>query len=109
MALIKIDDVFLYTGLSETATDSYNAKKWIDEQGIKYEFMHYGDEIQHAELFAALSTWWPDQPAITAFPFIVYTEIHDDLSPRNYPKVCIRGLAAIQESTLPQLYKLGRS
>ena len=109
MALIKIDDVDLYTGFTASAADCYAAKKWLDEQNITYTLMNYADDSQHNDLFNALNTWWPNQHTFTDFPFVIYTEIHDDLSPKNYPKVCIQGLADIQASNLPQLWKLGRS
>ena len=109
MALTKIDDIFLYTGFNESATTSYQAKKWLDAQNIKYEFMHYGAEDEHQMLFDSLNTWWPDKHVFTDFPFVIYTEVHDDLSPRNYPKVCLMGLDNIVNSNLVDLYKLGRS
>jgi len=108
MSLTKIDDIYLYTGLTASANNSYAAKKWFDEQGIEYIFMHYGNEAEHASLFAALDTWWPGEHTFTDFPFVVYTEIHDDLSPRNYPRICLYGLDNIVNSNLPQLYQLGR-
>ena len=108
MALTKIDDIFLYTGLTASASASYEAKTWLDSQNIPYEFMHYAVPSEHQALFTALNTWWPDQHVFTDFPFVIYTEIHDDLSPRNYPKICLMGLDEIKNSNLVDLYKLGR-
>ena len=80
MSLTKIDDIYLYTGLTASANNSFAAKKWFDKQGIEYIFMHYGNEAEHASLFTSLDTWWPGEHTFTDFPFVVYTEIHDDLS-----------------------------
>jgi hypothetical protein len=104
MAIVKIDQVHLYTGLTETASDSYAAKKWMDDNGVEYIHLHYGDETQHEVVFSALSTWWPTESVITQFPFVTYREIHDDYSTIN---LSIRGLEAITESNLVELQKLG--
>lgn len=70
----------LYTALSDTALDSLAAKNALDAAGADYTHLHYVDSAQQADVLAAVSTWYPDKPALTAFPFLVYDERHDDYS-----------------------------
>lgn len=73
-------DINLYTALSDTALDSLAAKKALDDAGVEYVHLFYVDPEQQADVLAAVSTWQPDEPPLTAFPFLVYDERHDDYS-----------------------------
>jgi hypothetical protein len=113
MAIIKIDDIYLYTDIQEEnneQTESVNARAFMDSLGINYTNLNYSDTFQHDLNFIALSTWIfiDGQYEIKSFPFVIYTEIHDDLSPANYPKVLLYGLNEINDSNLLELYTLGR-
>jgi hypothetical protein len=46
--------------------------------------------------------------SLDEFPFVVYTEVHDDIDTEFQPKVIIYGLDAIKQSNIATLYKLGR-
>lgn len=70
----------LYTALSNTALDSLAAKEALDAAGVTYTHLFYVDPQQQADVLAAVSTWRPTEPALTAFPFLVYDERHDDYS-----------------------------
>jgi len=109
MSIVKIDDVYLYANEYEETSECYEAKKWLEDNGIEHEFMYYGEAEAHQRLFESASINWPDQPPLNKFPFLVYTEIHDNLRPSQYPQVCLRSLEEIKNSNLELLYKLGRS
>lgn len=103
--IVGIKDIYLYAGLTETGgSDSAKAKKWLDEQGIEYSHLFYGDPDQHQSVFDALATWFPDEDfTIEDFPFVVYDELHDDFTA---VRRCLYGLVAIVDSNLPELAAL---
>jgi hypothetical protein len=103
MAITKIDDVFLYVGITDGVTEANNIKKWLVANNINYTLLFYGDDAQHADVFVALNSWWPDTN-IVDFPVLVYTEIHDDLPPSRYPRKYFQTLADIQGSNFLSTY-----
>lgn len=109
MTITKIDDVYLYANDFQGPSDCFDAKTWLDENNITYQFMYYGNPDEYQRLFDSASENWSQQTPLSAFPFLIYTEIHDDLSPSRYPQVCLRSLDEIKNSNLELLYKLGRS
>lgn len=80
--IVKINEVVLYTGLTADAADCYLCKKLLEDNGIKYVVLHYGDDSVHPENFAALSTWsfGPNftQYNFTKFPLVIWKEFYDD-------------------------------
>ena len=114
MAITKIDSIYLYTNLTwaegETS-DSVEARKYLDDNGVQYIHLNYADPAQHEAALAPLRTWMFSDglhTEITDFPFIIYSEVHDDMDSSMYPKVLIYGLDAIKQSNLTDLYQLGR-
>jgi hypothetical protein len=113
MAITKIDDIYLYTDLSwdpSEVSESVDAKAFLDACGLTYIHLNYADPEQHPFVFDPLSSWSFSDGShkIETFPFVIYTEIHDDLSPAKYPKVLLYGLDEIENSNLTELYQLGR-
>ena len=133
MAIIKIEQIHLYTDqvfptvtvpaapdhidvadikvAPPADTDSAKALAWFAEQGITdFVNLNYGDPAAHADCFAPLNTWsfHGKTEEITAFPFVYYTEVHDDLPANNMPIVLLYGLDAIQNSNLSDLCQLGK-
>lgn len=120
MAIVKIEQIYLYTDqVFDTETrlpvvpdsDSAKAIAWFAEQGITdFVNLNYGDPAAHEDCFAPLNTWsfHGKTEEITAFPFVYYTEVHDDLPANNMPMVLLYGLDAIQNSNLSDLYQLGK-
>jgi hypothetical protein len=105
--IVGIASVYLYTGFNETASISYEAKKWLEDNQIQFGHLHYADDGQFDSVFTALNTWWPDSTLpITEFPFVVYDERHHDYSVITR---LIYGLEAIKASNLPELIQLGNS
>ena len=110
MALTRIDDIQLYMGMTADAADCFLAKQFLMDNGVSYQTYMYADDSQHAALFAALSSWnVQGAPAqLTNFPFVIYTEVHDDLSPSQYPRKCLYGKDAIVGSDIATTYAIGR-
>lgn len=105
--IVGIANIYLYTGLSETGSISYEAKKWLEENQIKFNHLHYADEVQFESVFTALNTWFSESTTpITEFPFVVYDERHHDYSSTVR---LIYGLEAIKTCNLAELTLLGNS
>jgi hypothetical protein len=104
MAITKIDDVFLYIGITDGVTEANNIKKWLLANNIKYTLLFYGDDSQHTDVLNALNSWWPGANIID-FPVLVYTEIHNDLPPSQYPRKWFQTLSAIQASEFLTTYQ----
>lgn len=87
MAIIKIEEVYLYTTLDETHQECYDMKKWLDDNNVQYTLLHYFTAEQKSQAIEPLKTWW-ENCTITNFPILIYTEVRDDtplsLSPRRY-------------------------
>jgi len=106
MALTKIDDIYLYAGITAGAAESFAIKQYLVDNNVKYTLMFYGDDGSHEGVFAALSTWFADRGTenpFTDFPILVYTEIHDDLSPSQYPRKYFTNLNDITNSNFLSL------
>jgi hypothetical protein len=135
MAIVKIEQIHLYTDqvfiaqpesqppeavepitvnasvVADIDSDSAKAIAWFAEQGITdFTHLNYGDPAAHADCFAPLNTWpfLGKTEDIAAFPFVYYTEVHDDLPANNMPMVLLYGLDAIQNSNLSDLCQLGK-
>lgn len=108
--LTRIDDIHLYMGMTADAAECYEAKKFLVDNGIAFVPYMYGDDSAHAGLFEALTSWnMPGAPAqIAKFPFLTYTEVHDNLPPSQYPRICVYGAAALRNSDIVTKYKIGR-
>jgi hypothetical protein len=108
--LTRIDDIQLYMGITPEAADCYHAKKYLEDAGVGHVPYMYSDESQHADNFAAISSWkLAGAPAeVDKFPFVIYTEVHDDLPPSQYPKKMLYGLEDIKASNIAELYQVGR-
>lgn len=101
MAFVKLDDVYLYTGLTSKAQQCYEMKKWLTDNNVKFTSLHYNDDAQHPELFAALNTWW-EGVTFSEFPILICTEVHDDMSISQYPKRYYKSLEDAQASDFLQ-------
>lgn len=108
--LTRIADIQLYMGLTPEVADCYAAKTFLESVQVKYTPYMYTDPAQHAANFEAISSWKLEgaPEVLDKFPFVIYTEIHDDLEPSQYPRKCIYGLDAIKSSGIAELYKTGR-
>lgn len=110
MALKNIEDIFLY--LSTKPEDhllSVELISWFDHADIEYVPLEYN----HKGTIPAVNSWFqPDpytgeiQEPLTTFPFVIYTEIHEDPTIADRRKY----LFGKEEITtkLPGLYSLGR-
>lgn len=107
MALTKIVDCNLYSGLTQNAQECFDFKKWLEDNNVEFQLLFYNDSSQHELVFNALNTWW-ENAGITSFPIFVYTEMHDDLTPSRYPRKFFKSLADIQASDFLTQYRVGR-
>jgi hypothetical protein len=119
MSLIRIEQIYLYTdqaydedGLTDPNTDSAKAIQWLQDNSIiDYTHLNYADPQYHPDCFAPLNTWYfSNRPnhTLTAFPFLYYTEVHDNLPVNQMPMVLLDGLDEIKNSNLAELYQLGK-
>lgn len=96
MAIIKIEEVYLYTTLDHTHAECYGMKKWLDDNGVKYANLHYPAELKN-DVFAPLDTWWTGV-TFTDFPVLIYTEVRDDVPLSQSPRRFFTTLADAQAS-----------
>jgi len=117
MAITKIEQIYLYTDQDYNVesrsedTDSAKAIAWFAEQGIAdFVNLNYGDASVHQDCFDPLNSWAfiGKTEDIAAFPFVYYTEVHDDLPANSMPMVLLYGLDAIKNSNLSDLCQLGK-
>jgi hypothetical protein len=101
--LVRITDIYLYTGLTSTGgNNSALAKQWMDDNNIVYTHLWYMDSVQHADVFEAMNTW--NLGTFSDFPFVIYDEIHDDSE--TIVRQALIGLSEIQNSNLVELSAL---
>lgn len=108
MAIQKLEEVYLYVAPDEAgSTENLEANAFMDHSGIEYTRLYYADPSQHESVINAVNSWWtnrdidPLEP-VTKFPFIVYTEVHDDIPARLSPVKYIQGLEGIK--SYPELH-----
>jgi hypothetical protein len=107
--IVKIKEVYLYIGLTDSIADSYAAKKLLDEKGIKYGLLSYNDPSQHKSVFDSLNTWtWGDiklnaQREFKDFPILHWKAFYDDYEQQVHNAV---GLEEIKKSDLLKYAKL---
>jgi hypothetical protein len=87
-------EFYLYTSFNETAADGYSAYLAMQNSGISYRHLHYGDPTQTPSVVANVQTWFPDQSV--ALPFVVYTQQYEDTDPQPRIPVLVSGLSEIQ-------------
>lgn len=107
MAITKIEEVYLYT--AEGAYDQaemIRAKAFMDQSGIPYIQLNYDNVEQQQDVLNSVNTWWarPDiaLPPVTKYPFLTYTEVHDDILARYSPVKYKEGIENIE--TFPEFY-----
>ncbi len=96
MAVINIEEVYLYTTLDHTHAECYAMKQWLDQNNVKYVNLHYPAESK-ADVFAPLNTWW-DNVTFDDFPILVYTEVRDDVPVSRSPRRFFTNVADAQAS-----------
>ena len=104
MAITKIDDIHFYAAVTKDAQACWDMKNYLITNNIKFTNMLY-DDTQLDGVLASLSTWWPGAN-FTGFPILVYTEVHDDLSVSQYPRVYFTDVASLSASNFLELYNL---
>jgi hypothetical protein len=103
MAVIKIEEVYLYTtDTLDNPVENIQAQAFMENSGIPYIRMYYNDPEQVNEVINIMNKWWNREglpeyaisPNIEKMPYVVYTEVHDDIPARLSP---IRYLAGIDD------------
>lgn len=98
----KIRKIYLYADDTKSSAD---AKKWLDDNKVPYEYLWYGDKTQHPEVFNAINTWtFGNAVKVNKFPFVIYNEMHDN---GDVVIQCLHGLNNIKSSNLVELLELG--
>lgn len=103
-------DVTVLKWVEDESSDSYKAKAYLDNLGIKYNWLNYADPAQHADVFPPLNNWIFEDGYHTfnEFPFLFYTKCDDELPLEQWPKAVLMGLQNIQSANLSELYAMGR-
>lgn len=78
--IVGIANIYLYTALTATASDSFEAKTWMDQSGVSYTHLHYHDINQVQDVLSAISTWFPSQLPLLDFPFVTYEERYNNFT-----------------------------
>lgn len=106
MAIVRIEEIYLYvTQYGDNAAENIEASAFMDHSGLEYTRLWYNDPAQHEEVLNAITSWVTSpasgcQP-VTKFPFLVYTEVHDDRPARSSPIKVLQGIDEIK--TFPAL------
>jgi len=104
MAVIKIEEVHLYhSDATDDAAENIAAVAFMDHSGIPCSNLLYNNVEQCKIVIDAVNTWWandsaevPALPPVTAYPFLTYSEVHDNLPARLSPVRYVQGLDAIK-------------
>ena len=105
MALVRLSDIRFYTGLTETAHQQWEMKKWLVDNNVNYILMNYADDSQHEDVFLSLNNWNKDLDiAISNFPVLTYIEVHDDLEVYQFPVKCFTDLETLKNSSFLEDY-----
>jgi hypothetical protein len=94
MAHLRNDEFSLYTGLTDNATDSFQALEYLRGLGVPFRHLHYGDPTQIPDVMASLQTWMPD--VALAMPMVVYLECYDYNDPVSRVAKAVVGLDNIK-------------
>ncbi len=101
--VVKIKQVHLYMGYTESAADTYAAMKLLADQGIPHTKLTYNDPAQHQGVFDSLNTWTfgkhgsDYRKEFKDFPILHWTEYHDDW---EQVLECAYGIEEIKNSSL---------
>jgi hypothetical protein len=102
MAVKKIEEVYLYyTDLPGTVEKNITALIALDKSSIPFTKMFYNESADFDALINSLNTWWQYPYAnlspltMDSFPFVVYTEVHDDIPARMSPVKYVSGQEAL--------------
>lgn len=106
MAVVKLEEIYLYTSdMADNAADQIAAQSFMDHSGIPYTRLMYSSQEQHESVLVIVNTWLSPNsglPPVTDYPFLVYTEVHDDIPARQSPVKYLQGVEAIK--TFPSIY-----
>lgn len=115
--MIKIDAVYLSTGFPDQNGDGAAAKKFLDDNGVSYTHLHYGDDKQWVHVFSAFNTWENyvvdangnvsksdvDKYFVDALPVLHFDVVNDDYT---RTRVLFAGLPQILDSNIVALSKV---
>lgn len=80
MAHKRNDDFYLYTGLTANGNECYEALQHLNQSGLPFRHLHYGDPGQHAQVISSIKDWF-DEGTEVAMPFVTYLEVYDVTDP----------------------------
>lgn len=106
MAVIKIDNIYVYTTDVVNALECHELVAWLDHNRIPYTKLYYAEESRLLEVTKALNTWWNGKE-VSYWPFVVFYEARDTLPDGHTMPNFIEGKDNVI-AQLPALYALGR-
>lgn len=103
MAHIKNDEFYLYTGLTANGNECFEALEHLNNTGLQFKHLHYGDPRQHGDLITNIKTWFPGTQIDIAMPFVTYVEVYEFQDPVSRVARIVNGLAEIQNINWQEL------
>ena len=103
MAHIRNEEFYLYTGLTSNGNDCFEAYECLNESGIQYRHLHYGDPRQHAEVLTNVKTWFPERHQEITMPFVTYVEVYEFNDPTPKVMRVVSGIEEIKDTNWRQL------
>ena len=99
MTVKKIEEIYIYVSeVADNSIENIQALAFMDHSNIPFVRMMYNDSNVHPQILDSLNTWWYDiLPPLTAFPFITYVEVHDNIPARRSPVKYLQGLEDIKK------------
>ena len=107
--IVKVKEIYLYTGLTDQAADCVECIKLLKSSNIPFILLNYNDqEDQHKLNFESLSTWTFGEEGSSykkefyQYPILIYDVCYDDWS---IVKHADHGLNEIKKSNIFKLSK----
>lgn len=92
------DEFYLYTGLTANGNECYDALMHMNQSGIPFRHLHYGNPVQQPEVLESIATWFAGENIEIAFPFVTYMEVYEVTDPESKKARIANGIDAIKNT-----------
>jgi hypothetical protein len=104
MAHIRNDEFYLYTGLTANGNECFEAYSILQNSGIQFRHLHYGDPSQHTSVIDNIKTWFPDREEDITMPFVTYVNVYEFQDPVQRIAVVVTGIEEIRNANWQELF-----